>query len=67
MEAMFINKQYDGKFYTYDLVFFDEVEQLLRLTGVTFETEPIGEDFNNRATEIAEWNLFEYELTKINF
>ena len=67
MEATFINKQYDGKFYYYDLVFSDETGELLRLSGVIFDSEPIDTDFIDRANEIAGFNLPEYELTQIKF
>jgi len=67
MEATFINRQYDGKFYYYDLIFSDETGELLHLGGVIFEAEPISDDFWNRATSIADFNIPDYELTKINF
>ena len=67
MEATFINKQYDNKFYYYDLLYVDESGELLRLNGAIFPTEPTEEDFINRAIEIAAFNLPDYELTRINF
>jgi hypothetical protein len=64
----FINRQYDGKFYYYDLIFSDENgELLLRLGGVIFDTDPESQDFIDRATGIANDNLPDYTLTDIIF
>jgi hypothetical protein len=68
MTATFINRQYDGKFYYYDLVFSDENgDSLLRLVGVIFDSEPESQDFIDRGTKIANDNLPDYPLTDIIF
>jgi len=68
MTATFINRQYDGKFYYYDLIFSDENGDLiLRLGGVIFDNDPTSQDFIDRATVIANDNLTDYTLTDIIF
>jgi len=67
MTATFINKQYDGRLYYHDLIFSDDSGNLLlRLGGVIFNNEPSRQDYIDRATEIAELNFSNYELTLIN-
>jgi hypothetical protein len=65
MTATYINRQAYGAYISYDLVFEENGESLLRLGGVNFLSEPSIEDMENRVIEIAGFNLPDYEINQI--
>jgi hypothetical protein len=65
MVATYINRQFDGTYTYYDLVFEENGEQLLRLGGVSFLSEPSIEEMESRVIEIVRFNLPEYEINQI--
>lgn len=65
MNAIFLNKYFDGIYNYYDLSFEENEEIILRLNGVIFEGEPTTEEEEARAREIAFNNLPDYELVEI--
>jgi len=65
MIATYINRQFDGVYTYYDLVFEENEEQLLRLSGVIFLSDPSIEEMESRVVEIVGFNLPEYEINQI--
>jgi hypothetical protein len=65
MTATYINRQFEGTYTYFDLMFENEGEQLLRLGGVSFGDNPTIDEMENNAREIAMFNLPDYELTNI--
>jgi hypothetical protein len=79
MTATYINRQFDGTYTYFDLVFEENVdplsqlagviqentEPLLRLGGVIFLSHPSVEEMENRVIEIAGFNLPDYEINQI--
>jgi hypothetical protein len=65
MIATYINRQFDGTYTYFDLVFEENEEQLLRLGGVSFLSEPSIEEMESRVVEIVGFNLPDYEINQI--
>lgn len=65
MIVTYINKQFDGTYTYFDLVFEENDEQLLRLGGVSFLSDPSIEELESRVYEIAAFNLPDYEINQI--
>jgi hypothetical protein len=65
MIATYINKYFDGTYTEFDLVFEENEEQLLRLGGLRFLSEPSIEEMESRVIEIAGFNLPDYEINQI--
>ena len=65
MEATYINKYNDGKFVYFDLLFEENCEELLRMSGINFNQDYTENDMNDVAYFLAKNNLPDYQLIQI--
>jgi hypothetical protein len=65
MIVKYLNKYFDGTYTRYDLIFEENNELLLRLSGLSFLSEPSIEEIESVIIDIARFNLPDYEINQI--